>query len=1019
MRIFQTALACSLVVLSIVSFAQIDLSFRPSISGLPVVTAAAIQSDGKVLVAGRFWHLAGRPVPQLIRINSDGSLDETFQPPASLEQVYFNTILVDGVGRILLAGWNMVEYEPVLVRLQSNGAPDPSFSRPIQIKGSIVKVVADGVGGYYVASFTESNRWLMRISASGELDTSFDAGDPPIPFSNGGFDFVVQPDGKVVLVGLFERVSGVRVNRVARLNSNGSIDNSFNIGSGPTGNGFVVVYSVSLQGKNLLLAGKFSQFNGVLVAGLVRLQENGQVDVPFTQSGLVGNLFPEGLNRVVALADGVLLYGFRYRAAAYEFLLVKLTNQGLLDSNFPERVMPRDFNNSELGNLIIETHNSNVFVTGGFRRIGAAKRRGLALLDNRGDPIEKFNPALGGPATITCMKRQSDGKVLLGGLFSTVNGVEVYNLVRLNSNGSLDTVFQKNLGIGFNRTVRTIDFDTNSNILVGGAFDHLNGKPVSCLVRLNREGVIDPSFDPALYASSVGTGVNQVLLFPEGKLFVVGQIRHKTNQSVRNLVRLQANGLVDKVFDLNGDANTEHIQAVISRSNGNLLIAGWHFWPQAGFLKEIDPNGVVLRDIWAENNLASQWRPNAIEVLPTGRILIGGSFINSWSPQDPNPIFQFDEQYRLVDRNSLAVFGGEIIDLVKIGNRMFVLGDYKRLNLIPAQSFSAITMNGIPDPFIQYEIEASSFQRPTAIAVIAGENENTVFVGGSIRSVLGATVDGIAKINLAVPFPPTTLTAIAEDLVPEIRLQWKDNSSVETGFRMFRTDNTEYKQIANLPADQDSYIDNTSLPDRLYSYYVVSVGQGFESAPSNVASVSTRHWLPPKPPSGFFAAHVLTTSEINLTWKDESNNENAFLLERAEGTINFVEWKRLPANTTSFSEPIQFDKKIRYRLRASNAFGDSERLEFTDLPVITEADQSRQSFLQAYPNPTSGRFWIGNEAEIELVVNIYNSTGDRLAQRRSREQTIQFDLSGYSDGLFSLVVFDGRLTRSIKVVKKN
>jgi hypothetical protein len=66
------------------------------------------------------------------------------------------------------------------------------------------------------------------------------------------------------------------------------------------------------------------------------------------------------------------------------------------------------------------------------------------------------------------------------------------------------------------------------------------------------------------------------------------------------------------------------------------------------------------------------------------------------------------------------------------------------------------------------------------------------------------------------------------------------------------------------------------------------------------------------------------TTEVRLAWVDASNNETAFRVERAAGgTASFTEIAVLPANTTSFVDPVSYDTPLQYRVRASNAAGSS------------------------------------------------------------------------------------------------
>ncbi len=117
----------------------------------------------------------------------------------------------------------------------------------------------------------------------------------------------------------------------------------------------------------------------------------------------------------------------------------------------------------------------------------------------------------------------SDGKVLLGGDFTLlINSQPVLGLIRLNSNGSIDPTFD--VGSGVNGAVNTIAQQADGKLLVGGKFSTFNGVAANNLIRLNTDGSLDRSFTPAAIDISSGTdvrGVLQLVVQSDGKILVV------------------------------------------------------------------------------------------------------------------------------------------------------------------------------------------------------------------------------------------------------------------------------------------------------------------------------------------------------------------------------------------------------------------------------------------------------------------------------------------------------------------
>src|SRR5690606_24824251 len=109
----------------------------------------------------------------------------------------------------------------------------------------------------------------------------------------------------------------------------------------------------------------------------------------------------------------------------------------------------------------------------------------------------------------------SDDRVLIGGEFATYDGNSASNIVRLNPDGTMDQSFAT--GSGFNERVQSIVLQPDGKMLVGGQFTSYNLEPASYLVRLNPDGSKDPSFT---VDSIVGSQVKKLGLQPDGKILV-------------------------------------------------------------------------------------------------------------------------------------------------------------------------------------------------------------------------------------------------------------------------------------------------------------------------------------------------------------------------------------------------------------------------------------------------------------------------------------------------------------------
>ena len=134
-----------------------------------------------------------------------------------------------------------------------------------------------------------------------------------------------------------------------------------------------------------------------------------------------------------------------------------------------------------------------------------------------GDVDLSFNPSLSAYAFVYAVAMQPDGKVLVGGQFTAVNGTNRNNIARLNANGSLDSSF--NPGTGANGNVSSVVVQSDGKVLIGGYFTTINGTNRNRIARLNANGSLDLSFNPGTGADDV---VRSIALQPDGNVLIGG-----------------------------------------------------------------------------------------------------------------------------------------------------------------------------------------------------------------------------------------------------------------------------------------------------------------------------------------------------------------------------------------------------------------------------------------------------------------------------------------------------------------
>lgn len=376
------------------------------------------------------------------------------------------------------------------------------------------------------------------IGQTGSQDPAFTVGTGA---NNRIFGMAAQPDGRQIIVGSFTSYAGNAVGRIARITRNGAYDATFNAGSGA--NAQVTAVAVDLSGK-VLVGGTFGQFNGVTANKLVRLNTDGTVDSGFS----IGSGFAGGNVTAVAVqSDGrVLVMGsFTSFNGSPSGRIVRLMDSGMLDATF----LPGTGTNSDIYAGALDA-SGRLVIAGNFTAFNGTTRRYLARLRVNGTVDPAFDPGLGPNAAVYTVAIQRDGKVLAGGFFTSFNGsTPASRIARLNANGTYDGSF--NPGSGFNSWVYTIVHQGDGKLLVGGDFTSFNGTARNRFARLNTDGSLDTGF---MTGATANNWVYAITWQPEGKVTVAGGFTSFAGTARNRIVRLFTGCDDDIQLTLNTDA---------------------------------------------------------------------------------------------------------------------------------------------------------------------------------------------------------------------------------------------------------------------------------------------------------------------------------------------------------------------------------------------------------------------------------------------------------------------------------
>jgi len=658
---------------------DVDLSFvDPGFGINGRVSAVVRQPDGKLLIGGTFTTVRGLVRTNVARLNADGSGDPTFNPAVRCDEV--NSLALQSDGKVLVGGYfSTYVYDP------TNGAEYVAYSHV-----------------------------LTRLNANGTRDTGFEGsvgavGETPTFV----YAVAVQPDGRILVGGFFAEFKGTNRNGIARLNANGSLDNSFNP---DTVAGYHTVSSVALQSDGKVLVGGFvNTVNGTNHNSIARLNADGSLDGGFNPS--IGA--PGVVHSVAVQADGKVLIG------------------------------------------------------GGFLAVNGTSRKNIARLNADGSLDSDFNPTTWGypNATVESVAVQSDGKVVVGGSFTQVNSEVRNRIARLNADGSLDSSFNSDVAPDF-FGVTAIVVQPDGKLVIGGDFTTIHGTSRNALARLNADGGLDGSFHPG---RNVNLPVSSIVVQPDGKVLIGDAFTFINGTNRYASTRLNADGSVDSTFisDINFRPNLIQLNfddcgsqscsctkyaapfALRTQPDGKVLISvqteTFIYCPEGG-------GGYIVGHVLARFNADGSFDGSfgmvignpvvALAVQPDGKLIVGGFFsingTNRYGIARLNANGSLDGSFQngMSGVSNGGNYGGVGAVALQPDGKVLIAGSFTTVNGTTRTNIARLNADGSLD---------ASFNPGTGVNgtvySVALQSDGKFLVGGSFTSVNGTNRNNIARLN--------------------------------------------------------------------------------------------------------------------------------------------------------------------------------------------------------------------------------------------------------------------------------
>ncbi|SMG37806.1 delta-60 repeat domain-containing protein/Por secretion system C-terminal sorting domain-containing protein [Marivirga sericea] len=445
---------------------SIDEDFSANTSANNSISSVEIKGD-KIYVSGNFSQINGKPINDIAKLNLDGTLDETFDPGSGTND-RVGEIKVQEDGKVLIGNSYINSFNDIMtdgmVRLNADGSIDQSFADNFpQINGPTSNIFIHE-NKIYLSAFYEGLEgyeiYLFRLNMDGSRDNSF----VPIIINDNvyenGLNLVFENDGLV----LGGNVSSGPFNLFSKYDFQGSSIAGFSVPLAQKGS----FSSIKKLNDKLYVIGSFYQISDQTSYNLARLNLDGSVDPEFSMQQNLGGIFQIEFTK----EEKILLN------AGESF--IRLNKDASIDPDFSYE------NFKDMSGIskfhILENDKIMIFGPNNFYRLNPDGSEDISYMNGEGT---------GGPnGGSTNFAFQSDGKMIVSGIFDSYDNQPVSGIIRLNEDGTLDESFDVNNGItgGFIRSPLYLNVFSNDSIFISGLFDEYDGQDTNGVVQLGPDG---------------------------------------------------------------------------------------------------------------------------------------------------------------------------------------------------------------------------------------------------------------------------------------------------------------------------------------------------------------------------------------------------------------------------------------------------------------------------------------------------------------------------------------------------
>lgn len=810
-----------------------------------------IQPDNKVILVGGFTKYDnissfnnGNAIRGLIRINTDGTIDQTFAPDLSFLNLVSATTTIESNKILLDSGNNIYVTYPL---------PNPDVPSAKKVS-------------------------VLKISSLGVIDASFKSNAPILEGNSWVYDMEFQSNGKILVGGIFKYFyngSGDFYSNLLRINASGSLDTTFTFNhSTTTTNEYGLTYDGEIfqleifNDDSIFISGSFDSYDSNEVNYYAKLTSQGQFDNLYNANsdfGIYNQNFPYNIERrheVAKIQPNQKILLIRRDESGYKAKIFRLDTQGNIDDSicFNSGLFENKAFISAITDLDLSSNNKIIATGSGFNTYNGVSRRNIVRLQggnqaivNAYDDLFSISNATTNSSVNTVLQANPTNQDTVNGNPATVSGfpnvvispiagslnpIPAYGNITLNTNGTITVlagttggtytlkyricslgqcsvcsniavvtviVSPFNIGIGPDHSVNSITLQNiDKKIIIGGFFKHYNNVERNNFARLNTDMSLDASFNigsgfensngvtSGVYGTAMHTGTESACV---NCVIAVGQFDKYNGYSLAGpIARVLPDGSFDSSFNLqlpnfylSGGSNMPFIKSIALDSSGKIILVG-NFVATTGSnvrvgIVRLNSNGSMDTTFELVNSanyaLASvRMQGNNILILGTRDFFSSARETGVWRLLPLNGAI--DSSFNFV--NTLgAVYSMEVSPL---DNSIVVVGGFLDYGASPSNFIVKLNSNGVVDNSFSLN-SGSGFEQALnsneASTISFLPDGSAFYVGGyfskyneqAIKSICRIFADGSLDTSFSPGFGPMGDGPEPEDKGPVVssRLQ--------------------------------------------------------------------------------------------------------------------------------------------------------------------------------------------------------------------------------------------------------